>query len=294
MSAPRHTTQRDTRAVDESGGVDFDFARASALLTNAAARAGAAIMQNYREGPTVELKADASPVTRTDRDSESIILAALQRLAPRIPVISEEAADDRSADLGPCFFLVDPLDGTKEFIGKRTDFTVNIALIENGTPRFGLVYAPARALLALTLEDGSAVEAKLDPDEEGADLAKLHCRPLHTRQPGPEGLVAVVSHSHLDPTTEQYLSKLKIASRSSAGSSLKFLRLAEGKADVYPRLAPTMEWDTAAGQAILAAAGGEVVDAEGKPLRYGKIETGLLNPSFIALGQKVVAASRVS
>jgi 3'(2'), 5'-bisphosphate nucleotidase len=265
-------------------GVDFDFARACRLLTDAAARAGAAILRHYCEGPKVELKADASPVTCADRESEAIILAALQRLAPEIPVVSEEEAGDRKAELGPRFFLVDPLDGTKEFIGKRTDFTVNIALIENGTPRFGLVYAPARALLALTLDDGSAVEAELEPSEHGADLAKLDCRPLHTRAPGPEGFVAVVSRSHLASATEKFLSKLKIAKRSDAGSSLKFLLVARGEADVYPRLGPTMEWDTAAGQAVLAAAGGTVVDTDGKLLRYGKIETGLLNPSFIAWG----------
>jgi 3'(2'), 5'-bisphosphate nucleotidase len=267
-----------------SGGGDFDFAQAAALLTDVAARAGAAIIQHYCQGPEVELKEDASPVTRADKESEAIILAALHRLAPEIPVVSEEAADDRTAELGLRFFLVDPLDGTKEFINKRTDFTVNIALIENGTPRFGLVYAPARALLALTPEDGEAVEARLEPNEAGADLAKLVCRPLHVREPGPEGLVAVVSHSHLDTATEQFLAKLKIAKRSGAGSSLKFLLVAGGEADVYPRFGPTMEWDTAAGHAVLAAAGGSVVDAEGHPLRYGKTETGLRNPGFIAWG----------
>ena len=262
---------------------DFDFARAANLLTGAAARAGAAIMRLYREGAEVEFKADASPVTCADRESEVIILDALKHLAPEIAVVSEEAAD-RPAKLGHRFFLVDPLDGTKEFIGKRSDFTVNVALIEDGTPRFGLVYAPARSLLALTLEDGKAVEAKLDANEHGAELSKLDCRPLRVRTPLPEGLVAVVSHSHLDPATEAFLAKLKIAKRSSAGSSLKFILGARGEADVYPRFGPTMEWDTAAGQAVLVAAGGSVVQADRKPLRYGKTGTGLLNPSFIAWG----------
>lgn len=267
-------------------GVDFDISRAASLLTDAAARAGAAIMRHYREGPEVELKADASPVTRADRESQDIILDALRRLAPGIAAVSEEEARDRKAALPSIFFLVDPLDGTKEFIQKRSDFTVNIALIENGVPRFGLVYAPARALLALTLEDGSAVAAKLDPSEQGADLGTLDCRPLGVRAPSPEGLVALVSHSHLDPATEAFLAKLNIAGRSSAGSSLKFVQIAQGEADVYPRFGPTMEWDTAAGHAVLSAAGGEVVDVEGNPLRYGKVERGLLNPSFIAWGQK--------
>lgn len=289
MSAPTHTTQRDTRAAASSGAGEFDFARAAALLTDVAARAGAAIMRHYREGPEVELKEDASPVTRADKDSEAIILAALQRFAPEIPVVSEEVADDRTAPRGPRFFLVDPLDGTKEFINNRSDFTVNIALIDNGAPRFGLVYAPARALLALTRGDDTAVEAELEPNEAGAELAKLDCRPLHVRQPGAEGFVAVVSHSHLDAATEQFLAKLRIAKRSSAGSSLKFLLVARGEADVYPRFGPTMEWDTAAGHAVLAAAGGLVVDAEGRPLRYGKTESGLRNPSFIAWGSQPAA-----
>jgi 3'(2'), 5'-bisphosphate nucleotidase len=261
--------------------VAFDFARAAAVLTDAAARAGAAIMRRYREGHEVALKADASPVTNADKESETIILAALQRSYPEI---SEEAAGDRTAALGPRFFLVDPLDGTKEFINKRSDFTVNVALIVDGTPRFGLVYAPARALLAVTLGDGVGVEAELEPSEHGADLATLDCRPLRVRAAGPEGLVAVVSHSHLDGATEYFLSKHSIAQRSSAGSSLKFLLVARGEADVYPRFGPTMEWDTAAGQAVLIAAGGSVVEAEGTPLRYGKTATGLLNPSFIAWG----------
>jgi 3'(2'), 5'-bisphosphate nucleotidase len=263
---------------------DFDFARAASALTDAAARAGAAIMRRYREGHHVALKDDASPVTCADTESESVILAALQRLHPEIPVVSEEAAGDRKAALGPRFFLVDPLDGTKEFINKRSDFTVNIALIVDGAPRFGLVYAPARALLAVTIADGVGVEAEFEPSEHGAELAKLDCRPLRVRAPDPEGLVAVVSHSHLDGATEYFLSKHSIAKRSSAGSSLKFLLVARGEADVYPRFGPTMEWDTAAGQAVLIAAGGSVVDADGTPLRYGKTETGLLNPSFIAWG----------
>jgi 3'(2'), 5'-bisphosphate nucleotidase len=262
----------------------FDFARAARELTAAAARAGAAILRHYREGPAVELKADRSPVTSADHESQAIILEALRQLAPDIPVVSEEDAADRGALLPSCFFLVDPLDGTKEFINKRTDFTVNIALVDDGRPIFGLVFAPARALLALTPEPGRAVIAKLEPDEHGADLAKLDCRPLRVRQPSSKGLVAVVSRSHLDPATEDFLAKLPIAGRSSAGSSLKFMELARGDADVYPRFGPTMEWDTAAGHAVLDAAGGRVVQANGTPLRYGKVGAGLRNPSFIAWG----------
>jgi 3'(2'), 5'-bisphosphate nucleotidase len=283
LSAPRHTTQ-------ERHANDFDAALAATLLTDAAARAGAAIMRYYREGTKVELKADQSPVTQADKASEAIVIEALNRLAPDVPVVSEEIAADRTAPLGARFFLVDPLDGTKEFIQNRSDFTVNIALVEDGLPRFGLVYAPARSLLALTLDAGKAVEAKLEPDESGADLTKLDCRTLRVRAPSPDGLVAVVSRSHLDAATEAFLAKLKIAGRSDAGSALKFLEVAQGKADVYPRFGPTMEWDTAAGHAVLIAAGGTVVDAEGNPLRYGKTSSGLLNPSFIAWGQRVATS----
>jgi 3'(2'), 5'-bisphosphate nucleotidase len=279
LSAPRHTTT--------AGLAPFDFAAASEALVDAASRAGACIMQHYGQGAEVELKPDASPVTCADREAEAIILEALHRLFPAIPVVAEERASDRTAKLPPRFFLVDPLDGTKEFIEKRTDFTVNIALIEDGTPRFGLVYAPARQLLAFTLKDGVAVEAELAPCQAGTSLAALDRRPLHARAANPEGLVAVVSHSHLDPATEAFLATLKIARRSSAGSSLKLLMLAQGQADVYPRFGPTMEWDIAAGHAVLAAAGGAVVEVDGSPLRYGKTQSGLRNPSFIAWGRRI-------
>ena len=262
----------------------FDFTRAAVLLTDAAARAGAAIMQHFREAPTVELKDDRSPVTRADHDSEAIILQALAQLAPEIRAVSEESCGNATAPLPDRFFLVDPLDGTKEFIQKRSDFTVNIALIEAGCPCFGLVYAPARALLAVTVGDGEAIEAELAPDGSGAELERLKQRRLQARKPK-GGLTALVSASHLDPETEAFLAKLDIAERSGVGSSVKFLAIAKGKADVYPRFAPTMEWDTAAGQAILEAAGGTVVEPDGSPLRYGKIARGLRNPSFIAWGR---------
>ncbi len=277
MSAPRQTT--DTLAAE------FDFARAAALLTDAACRAGAAIMEHYREDTAVAFKDDMSPVTRADHDSEAIILEALARLAPDIEVVSEESCGTTSGPLPDRFFLVDPLDGTKEFIRKRSDFTVNIALIERKRPRFGLVYAPARALLALTIAAGEAVEAELPPDASGADLRSLHRKRLQARRRGKAGLTALVSASHLDPATEAFLAKLDISERSGVGSSVKFLAIAKGEADVYPRFAPTMEWDTAAGQAVLEAAGGVVVDTDGAPHLYGKTESGLRNPGFIAWGR---------
>jgi 3'(2'), 5'-bisphosphate nucleotidase len=283
LSAPRQTTAPASHA----GSGSFDFARAAQLLTDAAARAGAAIMAHFHEGAEVTLKSDQSPVTRADHDSEAIILEALARLAPDIEVVSEEACGGSIGPVPPRFFLVDPLDGTKEFIQKRSDFTVNIALIEDGRPSFGLVYAPARALLAVTTAKGEAVAAELPADASGADLSQLHRSILRARAANREGLTALVSLSHLDPVTEAFLAKLKIAERSGVGSSVKFVTLAKGEADVYPRFAPTMEWDTAAGQAVLEAAGGVVVDANGNTLRYGKTEAGLRNPSFIAWGQRV-------
>ena len=289
MSAPRQTTKHVPSEGRAPGG-DFDFAGAASALTDAAARAGAAIMAHFASLTEVELKSDQSPVTRADKDSEAIILAALAAFAPHIPVVSEEAGGTL-ATLGTRFFLVDPLDGTKEFINKRTDFTINIAVVEDGRPRFGLVYAPALKLLAITLADGVAVEAELQPDPRGADFTALRPTPLKVRTANPGALTAVVSHSHNDAPTEAFLAGLNIAERSSAGSAVKFLAVAEGRADVYPRFGPTMEWDTAAGHAVLEAAGGKVATVHGTPLSYGKVETGLRNPGFVAWGPAILAGA---
>jgi len=283
LSGPRQTTTQTIAPADDAGPGGLDFARAAAILTDAAAKAGAAIMAHFGDCSEVTLKDDNSPVTRADRDSEAIILAALARLAPDIRVVSEESCGTIGA-LPDRFFLVDPLDGTKEFIQKRGDFTINVALIDDGRPSFGLVYAPARALLAVTVAAGKAVSAELPPSEPGADLGQLRQTTLRARPPDKNGLTALVSLSHLDPATEAYLATLNIAERSSVGSSFKFVALAKGDADVYPRFGPTMEWDTAAGQAVLEAAGGRVVTSGGERLHYGKTEAGLRNPSFIAWG----------
>lgn len=281
MSSPRQTTA----PAGDLKPAAFDFAAAAELLTNAAARAGAAIMRHFHEDTEVTIKGDMSPVTRADHDSEAIILEALSRLSPDVSVVSEESCGSLGELANP-FFLVDPLDGTKEFIKRRSDFTVNVALIEGGRPCFGLVYAPARSLLAVTTAEGKAVESELHPTEAGADFGQLRQKTLRVRRTSDKGLTALVSHSHLDPETEAFLAKLNIAEWSSVGSSIKFLAIARGEADVYPRFAPTMEWDTAAGQAVLEAAGGVVVDTKGEPLRYGKTQLGLRNPSFIAWGRK--------
>jgi 3'(2'), 5'-bisphosphate nucleotidase len=283
LSGPTQTTTQTTAPADEPGADGFDFSRAAAVLTDAASKAGAAIMAHFNAATEVKFKGDNSPVTQADHESEAVILAALARLAPGIEVVSEESCGTIGA-LPRCFFLVDPLDGTKEFIQRRSDFTVNVALIEDGRPSFGLVYAPARALLAVTIADGNAVSAELHPSVSGADFSQLRLSTLRARVPDPQRLTALVSLSHLDPETEAYLAKLNIAGRSSVGSSVKFVALARGEADIYPRFGPTMEWDTAAGQAVLEAAEGRVVTLSGEPLRYGKTEAGLRNPSFIAWG----------
>ncbi len=239
-------------------------------------------MAYYGEAPAVELKADASPVTAADKEAEIVILEALADIAPDIPIISEEAASAGDIPtVDETFFLVDPLDGTKEFINARSDFTVNIALIEQGCPIFGIIYAPARDTLYLTTSRTTSAQGTLKPiqDSSGARLS-----PIATRQP-PNGLTAVMSRSHLNAETKEFLSSYEIADSAQAGSSLKFCLLANGTADVYPRLARTMEWDTAAGDAILRTAGGVVLDMQGQPLRYGKADNQFANSSFVAWGR---------
>lgn len=254
-------------------------------LTTTAWRAGAIIM-SYFGNAAVELKDDASPVTAADRESDDLIVAALAAIAPDVQIISEESAVISGAGPGSRFFLVDPLDGTKEFISGRNEFTVNIALIEDGSPTFGLVYAPALSKIFLTLSPNHAVTGELNPGAGEPGFEKFTWQKLATRTPPPEGLVAVVSRSHLDEDTKTFLSQHAVADTVSGGSSIKFCLIAEGKADVYPRFGRTMEWDTAAGHAVLCAAGGVVLDETGRPLLYGKMERGLDNPGFVAWGRR--------
>lgn len=255
-------------------------------LISVAGSVGQLQMRHFCSGVTVEQKSDASPVTVADRQSEEMIVAALATIAPGIPVVAEEAMSE-GADLPPSlehFFLVDPLDGTREFISGRGEFTVNIALIDNGRPVFGLLYAPALSRLFMTLGPGEAVEAQLAAENGAQGLGDLELQRLQPRSPDMEALIVVASRSHLDPATEQLLSKYRVGERVSAGSSLKFCLLASGEADLYPRLGRTMEWDTAAGHAILNAAGGCVMTEQGEPLGYAKRDVGFANPGFIAWG----------
>jgi 3'(2'), 5'-bisphosphate nucleotidase len=233
-----------------------------------AREAGYAIMAIYATDFAARTKPDSSPVTDADETAERIILAGLARLAPDIPVVAEEsvAAGRAPVQLGERFWLVDPLDGTREFLARNGEFTVNIALIERGTPTMGVVYAPAIDTLYWT--DGRT--------------AYLGDKPIRARPPGKDGLVVLASRSHRTSETDAYLKTLRIARLVEAGSSLKFGVIAAGEADLYPRHGPTMEWDTAAGDAVLRAAGGSVTTLQGAPLGYGK--TGFRNPSFIARG----------
>lgn len=251
--------------------MSIDTARLVDELAEAAREAGEAILTIVRRGFEVEAKHDTSPVTEADRAAELIILAALAKAAPGVPVIAEEeVAAGRIPAHDDIYFLVDPLDGTKEFVRGGDDYTVNIGLIENGTPRLGVVFAPATGRL-----HGGCVGEGAWLDEGQGRVA------IRTRERG-EQLTAVASKSHLNQATIDYLQAAAGGSCGyvSVGSSLKFCILAEGRADIYPRAAPTSEWDTAAGHAVLLAAGGLVDGPDGSALRYGK--RAFLNRAFVA------------
>jgi 3'(2'), 5'-bisphosphate nucleotidase len=242
-----------------------------------AIEAGRAILEIYnRDGMAVRAKADASPLTEADEAADALISAGLREVFPDIPVVTEEQAATHSIT-ADTFFLVDPLDGTKEFVQRRGDFTVNIALVENGVPTRGVIYAPARERLFFTDAEGRSMEetGAHHPEEPGA------LRPLRVSDPDEAALLVVASKSHRDQATDDYIGRYAVADLRSAGSSLKFCLVAAGEADLYPRLGRTMEWDTAAGHAILAGAGGRVVRFDDhQPLTYGK--PGFENPFFIA------------
>jgi len=270
---------------------DIDIASSSRdaiarAIARATLAAGPAVMEEYAWEKGARSKADGSPVTAADERAEKIIHGWLERMAPSIPIVAEEAcAAGGSLDGGTRFFLVDPLDGTREFLARNGEFTINVALVDRGAPVAGAVYAPASDRLWFAGETAFFCVVRV-----GGDLPEeTHWRRLRTRA-APPRLVALASRSHCDPDTEAFLAELPIAERRSAGSSLKFCVIAEGEADVYPRFAPTMEWDTAAGDAVLRAAGGLVLDTGGRPLLYGKVSAGLRNGGFVAWGDANFAA----
>ncbi len=253
-------------------------------LARIAWQAGEIVLRYYaQETIDKRRKADQSPVTDADEDAERFILAALAHAAPDVPAIAEEeTAKGRMQEIGRRFFLVDPLDGTKEFLNRNGEFTVNIAEIEDGRPVRGVVYAPAKNRLFIGEKDCGAFEIATLPDGQ-PDFAGA--RKIAVRNPPKDGLVAVASRSHRDTKTEEYLSHYPVKDFVAAGSSLKFCLVAAGEADIYPRHGRTMEWDTAAGQAVLEAAGGSVKTIDGRPFVYGKIDEGFANPFFVARGK---------
>ncbi len=251
-------------------------------LADLALTAGREIMAIYAKPAVARQKADLTPVTEADEAAERIILAGLKTQDPATPVISEEAAAAGFIPrTGERFYLVDPLDGTKEFLSRNGEFTVNIALIDKGSPIAGIVLAPALGRIFCGETGAGAFEAHMEAE---ADVESLAWKALKARQASADGPVVVASRSHRDERTETYLKCLKVKKIVSAGSSLKFCLLASGEADLYPRFGRTMEWDTAAGHAVLAAAGGYVGLETGEPLTYGKAERGYDNPAFIARG----------
>src|SRR5687767_2188200 len=231
-------------------------------------------MDVYATDFVVRSKGDSSPVSEADEAAEALLVPGVEKLLPGVPILAEEPVSrDGLVDVGSEFVLIDPLDGTKEFVSRKGEFTVNVALVRDGVPVAGCVYAPARD--RMFLGGTTAVAGGVVPGADVGDLA-----PIRTRAYPSEGVVAVTSRSHLDDETRAFVQKVGAQSSRDAGSSLKFCLVAAGEADVYPRFGPTMEWDTAAGDAVLRAAGGQVVDTAGAAFLYGKAESGFRNGAF--------------
>ncbi|MBP0483098.1 3'(2'),5'-bisphosphate nucleotidase CysQ [Sagittula salina] len=255
----------------------MNYSELVTLMRRLAIEAGEKIMEIY-EGPDFEVKtkSDASPVTAADEAADALISAGLRAAYPDVPLVTEEQAASHDVQ-ARTFLIVDPLDGTKEFINRRGDFTVNIALVEDGVPTRGVVYAPARKRMFWTNSVGHSVEevGTFDPETVG------DTKDIRVADPDNDALMIVASKSHRDQATDDYINRYKVKDMRSAGSSLKFCLVATGEADLYPRLGRTMEWDTAAGHAVLAGAGGRVLRFDDHtPLAYGK--EGFANPFFIA------------
>ena len=255
----------------------MDFEKLTVVMRRLALEAGERIMEIYNSDDfDVRSKSDDSPVTAADEAADALISAGLRAEFPQVTLITEEQGDTHS-ETAEEFLIVDPLDGTKEFVKRRGDFTVNIALVQGGVPVRGIVYAPAKGRMFYTDATGQSVEetGSLDPS------APETTSPIRVSTPDNAGLLLVASKSHRDQATEDYISKYACADTKSAGSSLKFCLVATGEADIYPRVGRTMEWDTAAGHAVLAGAGGRVVRFDDhSPLTYGKPD--YENPFFIA------------
>jgi 3'(2'), 5'-bisphosphate nucleotidase len=252
------------------------------VMRRLALEAGDRIMQIYEADDfDVKVKSDNSPVTEADEAADAIISAGLREAFPDVTLVTEEQAASHS-ERADTFLIVDPLDGTKEFINRRGDFTVNIAYVESGVPTRGVVYAPAKGRMFFTQGDGTSVEERGPLDKES--IGEL--TPIRVSVPDNDALMVVASKSHRDQATDDYIAKYAVKDMTSAGSSLKFCLIATGEADIYPRVGRTMEWDTAAGHAVLHGAGGKVVRFnDHSPLTYGK--EGYANPFFIAYSPSV-------
>jgi 3'(2'), 5'-bisphosphate nucleotidase len=266
-------------------------------LTSIVSQAAAAILTVRASALNPRTKADQSPVTAADDASEAIIMDGVARLMPGVPIISEEAsaraAVGEAGAAGSDFVLVDPVDGTRELVAGRDEFTINLGLVQAGRPTFGIVAAPALGLVWRTAPDGGAQRFRLPPGataDAASEVATIRTRPMPTT-----GIVAAVSRSHFDPATDAFLARLGArfgdVTRLASGSAIKLCRVAEGSADVYPRLAPTHQWDVAAGHAILAAAGGTVTTPDRLPLTYPPGADALRVPGFIAWGDPSAVSS---
>jgi len=251
-----------------------------ARLSAAVAAAGGATLAAAR---TVRIKADRTPVTDADERSQDILLNAMARLMPGVAVVSEELASQPTR-LGDVFALIDPLDGTKEFVAGSSEYTVNLAIIQDGEPVVGIMAVPAVGLIYRGSASHGAERLAMSHSRAGSD--GTDAEPIRVRTPPRGGVVAAVSRSHLDSATVALLDRLHIGNRMACGSALKFCRIAEGRADIYPRLAPTCEWDVAAGHALVAAAGGTVTLPDGGALRYGGAASDFHVPAFIAWGDR--------
>jgi 3'(2'), 5'-bisphosphate nucleotidase len=261
-----------------------DYPEAMNSLTAISVAAANAIKGSFSPD-SLRIKADGSPVTSADEAAEGVIRDGLARLARPLPIVSEECSDDRALTVkSDCYYLVDPLDGTKEFIAGRNEYTINIALMSAGSPVLGVITAPALGVIWRGIIGRGAERLEFSSGKV------LPPHPIHSRSAPVGDLIVMVSRSHLDRPTEAYLKHLPHSRRIGCGSSLKFCRLAEGAADHYPRLGPTMDWDIAAGHAILTAAGGVVTELDGSNLKYGT--PGLRIPSFLAWGDPERAEGR--
>lgn len=260
----------------------MDYNKLVSVMRKLSLEAGDKIMEIYGQDDfDIKAKSDDSPVTAADEAADAIISEGLRAAFPDVMLVTEEQSATHSAS-GDTFLIVDPLDGTKEFIHRRGDFTVNIALVEEGVPTRGVVYAPAKSRMFFTQADGQSVEetGAFAKDEVGA------IKPISVSNADNSALMVVASKSHRDQATDDYIAKYNVKDMKSAGSSLKFCLIATGEADIYPRVGRTMEWDTAAGHAVLSGAGGKVVRFDDlTPLKYGKAD--FANPFFIAYAPSV-------